>query len=82
MLSIKSSKSFGEVAERFKAAVLKTVDVRASVGSNPTFSDFLWRDGREAEGASLLRKYTGNGIGGSNPPLSVIFLVCAHSSAG
>ena len=59
------------MAERFKAAVLKTVDVRASVGSNPTFSVFSWRDGREAEGASLLRKYTGNGIGGSNPPLSV-----------
>ena len=64
-------KGIGEVAERFKAAVLKTVDVRASVGSNPTFSVFSWRDGREAEGASLLRKYTGNGIGGSNPPLSV-----------
>ena len=59
------------MAERFKAAVLKTVDVRASVGSNPTFSVLSWRDGREAEGASLLRKYTGNGIGGSNPPLSV-----------
>ena len=50
---------------------MKTVDVRASVGSNPTFSVLSWRDGREAEGASLLRKYTGNGIGGSNPPLSV-----------
>ena len=32
----------GEVAERFKAAVLKTVDVRASVGSNPTFSVFFF----------------------------------------
>ena len=28
----------GEVAEWFKAAVLKTADVKASVGSNPTLS--------------------------------------------
>lgn len=28
----------GDVSERFKEAVLKTVDVRASVGSNPTIS--------------------------------------------
>ena len=31
-------KAFGEVAEWSKAAVLKTVEARASVGSNPTFS--------------------------------------------
>ena len=29
---------FREMAERLKAAVLKTVDVKASVGSNPTLS--------------------------------------------
>ncbi len=28
----------GQVAERFKAAVLKTAEVQASVGSNPTLS--------------------------------------------
>lgn len=28
----------GEVAEWFKAAVLKTAEVKASVGSNPTLS--------------------------------------------
>ena len=28
------------------------------------------RDGREAEGAPLLREYTGDGIEGSNPSLS------------
>ena len=30
----------------------------------------LWRDGRVAEGDGLLNRYTGNRIGGSNPPLS------------
>ena len=29
---------FGEVAERFKAAVLKTVDPHGSGGSNPSLS--------------------------------------------
>ena len=29
---------YGEMAERLKAPVLKTGDVRASVGSNPTLS--------------------------------------------
>ena len=36
------------------------------------------RDDREAEGAPLLREYTGDRIEGSNPSLSV----CAVSSAG
>jgi hypothetical protein len=31
-------KCFGEVSERFKEAVLKTVVVHATVGSNPTLS--------------------------------------------
>ena len=30
-----------------------------------------WKDGRAAEGASLLRTYTREGIEGSNPSLSV-----------
>lgn len=38
----------------------------------------VWRDDREAEGAPLLREYTGNRIEGSNPSLSV----GAVSSAG
>ena len=32
----------GEVAERFKAAVLKTVDSQGSGGSNPSLSATLW----------------------------------------
>ena len=31
----------GEVAEWFKAAVLKTAEVKASVGSNPTLSAII-----------------------------------------
>ena len=34
-LERKATKYFGRMAERSKAAVLKTVDVRASWGSNP-----------------------------------------------
>ena len=80
------------MAERSKAAVLKTVEVQASGGSNPSPSVLVCiaavgfsrldtdsavshpqcngktrSDGRAVEGASLLRKYTGNGIRGSNP---------------
>ena len=34
----------------------------------------VWRDGRVAEGAGLLNRYTVKSrIGGSNPPLSAIF---------
>ena len=34
----------------------------------------VWRDGRVAEGAGLLNRYTAKSrIGGSNPPLSAIF---------
>ena len=52
----------GEMAERLKAPVLKTGDVKASVGSNPTLSaklqSFLSACGstQEAEGAPLLRE--------------------------
>ncbi len=54
----------GEVAERSKAAVLKTADPHGSGGSNPSLSASriatfrcLWRGGRVAEGAPLLREY-------------------------
>ena len=33
-----ANKNYGEMAERSKAAVLKTVDVKASWGSNPYLS--------------------------------------------
>ena len=83
--------AIGWMAEWSKAAVLKTVEVQASGGSNPSPSVLgdigavgfnrlaesavshnhnetnSWSDGRAVEGASLLRKYTGNGIRGSNP---------------
>ena len=67
----------GGVAERFKAAVLKTAE-----GSRPPKVRILppppgqkerrgfWKGGREAEGAGLLNQYTGNRIEGSNPSLS------------
>ncbi len=38
------------------------------------------RDGREAEGAPLLRVYRGNSIEGSNPSLSAIILSCPRHS--
>ena len=74
------------MSERSKEAVLKTVEARVSGGSNPSLSakivsgqvlatDHLsvapWRGARAAESGSLLRSCTGNGTGGSNPPLSV-----------
>ena len=38
----------GAVAERSNAAVLKTADAKASVGSNPTRTDHItWRDQHE-----------------------------------
>ena len=53
----------GEMAERLKAPVLKTGDVKASVGSNPTLSAKLHMffhsacgSTQEAEGAPLLRE--------------------------
>ena len=47
------------MSERFKEPVLKTGEVRASVGSNPTLSaNFITTCGntQEAEGAPLLRE--------------------------
>ena len=45
----------GGVSEWFKEAVLKTVELHGSVGSNPTSSAIvIWRGGRVAEGARLL----------------------------
>ena len=52
----------GEMAEWSKAPVLKTGDVKASVGSNPTLSAIFHRtpstcgSTQEAEGAPLLRE--------------------------
>ena len=49
----------GEMSERLKEPVLKTGDVKASVGSNPTLSaNFIMICGstQEAEGAPLLRE--------------------------
>ena len=49
----------GEMAEWSKAPVLKTGDVKASVGSNPTLSANLYsvcRSTQVAEGAPLLRE--------------------------
>ena len=40
------------------------------IETTPEFD--LWRDGRVAEGAPLLRAYRGNFIEGSNPSLSAI----------
>ena len=37
-----SHRKNGEMSERFKEPVLKTGDVRASVGSNPTLSSTLF----------------------------------------
>ena len=50
----------GEMSERLKEPVLKTGDVKASVGSNPTLSATssynVCRSTQEAEGAPLLRE--------------------------
>lgn len=37
------------------------------------------RDDREAEGAPLLREYTGDRIEGSNPSLSAIFFALKYN---
>ena len=83
---------FGEMAEWFKAAVLKTVVGKLTGGSNPSLSvvreqvllaDVFWRDGRVAECTSLLRTRLGNWTEGSNPSLSVLLsaLLVPHKSA-
>jgi hypothetical protein len=43
---LKSSSFYGEVAERFKAPVLKTGEVQASVSSNLTLSAILIKRGQ------------------------------------
>ena len=51
--------AYGEMSEWLKEPVLKTGDVKASVGSNPTLSaNFIMICGstQEAEGAPLLRE--------------------------
>ena len=55
----KASEPHGEMSEWFKEPVLKTGDVKASVGSNPTLSAkfiLICRSTQEAEGAPLLRE--------------------------
>ena len=62
--SVQTADSFhyGEMSERLKEPVLKTGDVQASVGSNPTLSAtflnsyVICRSTQEAEGAPLLRE--------------------------
>jgi hypothetical protein len=65
----------GGVAERFKAAVLKTAEgsrpPKVRILPPPPEEELEFRKGgREAEGAGLLNQYTGNRIQGSNPCLS------------
>ena len=61
------------MAERSKAAVLKTVDVQASVGSNPTSSAICGEVTESAEGARLLSECRVNPpTEGSNPSFSAI----------
>ena len=64
----------GEMSERSKEAVLKTVDAQVSGGSNPSLSVFfIWRGAREAESGSRVRSGPAKpGSGGSNPPFSEI----------
>ena len=62
--SVQTADSFhhGEMSERLKEPVLKTGDVQASVGSNPTLSAtflnsyVICRSTQEAEGAPRLRE--------------------------
>ena len=56
---LKASEPHGEMSEWLKEPVLKTGDVKASVGSNPTLSAkfiLICRSTQEAEGAPLLRE--------------------------
>jgi hypothetical protein len=65
----------GGLAERSKAAVLKTVDLNGSAGSNPVSSAIIEirRRGRAVEGSTLLRCRTGNRTVSSNLTVSAIF---------
>ena len=77
--------NFGEMAEWSIAAVLKTVELRGSMGSNPflsaeynlknrlIFEIFLQKkrkDARVVEWDGLENRCTHKGTEGSNPPLS------------
>ena len=56
---IRGAFAYGEMAEWSKAPVLKTGDVKASVGSNPTLSAssfYICGSTQVAEGAPLLRE--------------------------
>ena len=59
---------YGAMAEWLKAAVLKTVVLRGTGGSNPPCS--VWSGARVAESGSLLRSCTLTGTEGSNPSYS------------
>ena len=63
---------YGAVSEWFKEAVLKTVVLQGTGGSNPPCSalaETVWSGDREAEGGSLLRSYTPKGYRGFESPL-------------
>lgn len=55
--SYRTTEWIGEMSERSKEAVLKTVEAQVSGGSNPSLSvlTYIWRGAREAESGSLLR---------------------------
>jgi hypothetical protein len=44
-------------------------------GAQPSCAPTTWRGGRVVEGAALEKRYTGNGIVGSNPTLSAIAII-------
>ena len=59
-------KKEGEMAEWFKAAVLKTVEVKASGGSNPSLS------------ALFPLEIKDSGLNGSKARISAFRLICPH----
>ncbi len=66
----------GEVSERFKELVLKTSDFERGRGfeSHP-LRQYCWRNGRVAEGACLLSKYTTQVVSRVRIPLSPPYFV-------
>ena len=60
---------YGEMAERSKAAVLKTVDVRASWGSNPYLSAISVQPEHLCSGCSFFAKNSANTNQKKNQPL-------------
>lgn len=57
----------GEVVEWLMAPVLKTGEVKASVGSNPTLSVCPWNAHRFQTPAHALVREAGRGLCGSSP---------------